>query len=80
MFGCDSVVVRKIVMIVKPVSITENDGISNSLDLHPNPTSGIITFNRTDICKVEVLDAMGRLLMTIENKHIIDLSKLNKGY
>jgi hypothetical protein len=80
MFGCDSVVVRKIVMIVKPVSITENDGISNSLDLHPNPTTGIITFNRTDIRKVEVLDAMGRLVMTIENKHIIDLSKLSQGH
>ena len=80
MFGCDSVVVHKIVMIVKPVSITENDGISNSLDLHPNPTTGIITFNRTDIKKAEVLDAIGRTIMAVENKHIIDLSKLNEGY
>ncbi len=80
MFGCDSVVVRKIVMIVKPVSITENDGISNSLDLHPNPTTGIITFNRMDIKKVEVLDAVGRMVMAVENKHIIDLSQLNEGY
>ena len=80
MFGCDSVVVCKIVMIVKPVSITENDSISNSLDLHPNPTTGIITFNRTDIRKVEVLDAVGRMIMAVENKHIIDLSKLNEGY
>ena len=63
----------------KNVSITNIDNLED-LDLYPNPTTGIITFNRTDIRKVEVLDAMGRLLMTIENKHIIDLSKLNEGY
>ena len=79
-FGCDSVVVHNITIIVDPVSITENSDISDNLDLYPNPTTGIITFNRTDIQKVEVLDAMGRLLMTIENKHIIDLSKLSQGY
>jgi len=79
-FGCDSVVVHNITIIVDPVSITENSDISDNLDLYPNPTTGIITFNRTDIKKVEVLDAMGRLLMTIENKHIIDLSKLSQGY
>ena len=79
-FGCDSVVVHNITIIVDPVSITENSDISDNLDLYPNPTTGIITFNRTDVMKVEVLDAMGRLLMTIENKHIIDLSKLSQGY
>ncbi len=61
------------------VAINDSEQLE-SLTLHPNPTTGIITFNRTDICKVEVLDAMGRLLMTIENKHIIDLSKLSQGY
>ena len=61
------------------VAITDNE-LSESLIFYPNPTSGIITFDRTDIQKVEIIDAMGRLLMTIENKHIIDLSKLNEGY
>ena len=62
-----------------PVAINDSKQLE-SLTLHPNPTSGIITFDRTDIQKVEIIDAMGRLLMTIENKHIIDLSKLNEGY
>jgi len=79
-FGCDSVVVHNITIIVDPVSITENSDISDNLDLYPNPTTGIITFNRTDIKKVEVLDAVGRMVMAVENKHIIDLSKLNEGY
>lgn len=80
MFGCDSVVVRYINIIVEPVSTTENGDISSNLNLYPNPTTGIITFNRTDIKKAEVLDAVGRTIMAVENKHIIDLSKLNEGY
>ena len=79
-FGCDSVVVHNITIIVDPVSITENSDISDNLDLYPNPTTGIITFNRTDIKNVEVLDAVGRMVMAVENKHIIDLSKLSQGY
>ena len=79
-FGCDSVVVRNITIIADPVSITENSDISENLDLYPNPTTGIIIFNRTDIKKVEVLDAVGRMVMAVENKHIIDLSKLSQGY
>ena len=79
-FGCDSVVVHNITIIADPVSITENSDISDNLDLYPNPTTGIITFNRMDIKKVEVLDAVGRMVMAVENKHIIDLSKLSQGY
>jgi len=61
-----------------PIAINDNE-VSETLIFYPNPTSNTITFNRTDILKVEVLDGMGRLLMDIENKHIIDLSKLSKG-
>ena len=56
---------------------------ANELDaliFYPNPTSGIITFNHTDIRKVEVMDAMGRMVATFENSNIIDLSNLSKGY
>ncbi len=62
-----------------PIAINDNE-VSETLIFYPNPTSNTITFNRTDILKVEVLDGMGRLLMDIENKHIIDLSKLSKGH
>ena len=62
-----------------PVAINDSKQLE-SLTLHPNPTTGIITFNRTDVMKVEVLDAVGRMVMAVENKHIIDLSKLSQGY
>ena len=58
----------------------ESRDILNELTFYPNPTSGIITFNRNDIMKVEVLDAMGRTLEVYENAYTIDISKLAKGY
>ena len=61
------------------VGIESRDMLSE-LTFYPNPTSGIITFNRMDIMKVEVLDAVGRTVAVYENAHIIDISKLTKGY
>lgn len=52
----------------------------DALTFHPNPTSGTITFNHADIRKVEVMDAMCRMVATFENSNIIDLSKLSNGY
>ena len=76
MVVCDSVLIAK---FERNVGISNIDNLED-LDLYPNPTTGIITFNRTDIKKVEVLDAVGRTIMAVENKHIINLSKLTKGY
>ena len=58
------------------------EGVSmlDELSLYPNPTSGTITFSSTDICKVEIMDAMGRMVEVYNNSYIIDLSKLRKGY
>ena len=50
------------------------------VELHPNPTSGIITLSRTDVMKVEVIDAVGKTIMVVANNHVLDLSKLTKGY
>ena len=61
------------------VGIESRDMLSE-LAFYPNPTSGIITFNRNDIMKVEVLDAMGRTVEVYENAYTIDISKLAKGY
>ena len=58
----------------------ESRDILSELAFYPNPTSGIITFNRSDIMKVEVLDAMGRTVEVYENAYTIDISKLAKGY
>ena len=61
------------------VGIESRDMLSE-LAFYPNPTSGIITFNRSDIMKVEVLDAMGKMVAVYENAYTIDISKLAKGY
>lgn len=52
----------------------------DALTFCPNPTSGTITFNCTDIRKVEVMDAMGRMVAEYIDSYVIDLSKLSKGH
>jgi len=74
---CDSVLIARFERNV--VGIESADALNN-LTFYPNPTSATITFNRTDIKKIEVLDAVGRTAAVYENSHIIDLSKLSKGY
>lgn len=49
------------------------------LTFYPNPTSGIITFSRTDLKRVEVMDIMGRTVAVFEHKYIIDLSVIKAG-
>ena len=68
-----------IAIFEESVGIESRDMLSE-LAFYPNPTSGIITFNRNDIMKVEVLDAMGRTVEVYENAYTIDISKLAKGY
>ena len=75
--GCDSIVT--LMLTIQAIGI-EGVDILSELTFYPNPTSGTITFNRTDINKVEVLDAVGRTVAVYENAHIIDISKLTKGY
>ena len=58
----------------------ESRDILSELTFYPNPTSGTITFNRTDITKIEVMDAMGKMVAEFENAYTIDISKLAKGY
>ena len=75
--GCDSIVT--LILTVKTIGI-ESANELDALTFYPNPTSGTITFNSTDIRKVEVMDAMGRMVAVYNDSYIIDLSKLSKGY
>ena len=75
--GCDSIVT--LIFTVETIGI-ETANMLDNLAFYPNPTNGIITFNHQDIQKVEVMDAMGRLVAVYENLYIVDLSKLSKGY
>ena len=60
------------------VGVEEAEELAN-LAFYPNPTEGTITFNNRDIKKIEVMDAVGRVVAVHKNSYIIDLSKLNKG-
>ena len=75
--GCDSIVT--LILTVETIGI-ETANMLDNLTFYPNPTNGIITFNHLDIQKVEVMDAMGRLVAVYENLYIVDISKLSKGY
>ena len=75
--GCDSIVT--LILTIQTIGIeTIND--LETITFYPNPTNGIITFNHTDIRKVEVMNGIGRIVATFEDCYIIDLSKLVKGY
>ena len=75
--GCDSVVT--LILTIEEIGI-ETANELDQLRLYPNPTNGTITFNTTDIRKVEVMDAVGRMVALYNDSYIIDLSKLSKGY
>ena len=75
--GCDSVVT--LILTIEEIGIETANGL-DQLSFYPNPTKGTITFNTTDIRKVEVMDAMGRIMAVYNDSYIIDLSKLSKGY
>ena len=75
--GCDSVVT--LILTIQTVGVETADELE-TLAFYPNPTNGTITFNRRDITKIEVMDAMGRIVAEFENSYVIDLSKLTKGY
>ena len=75
--GCDSIVT--LILTIQPIGIETADKL-DALTFYPNPTRGTITFNNTNIRKVEVMDGMGRVVATFEDSYVIDLSNLSKGY
>ena len=74
--GCDSIVTLMLTITTVGIDAANEP----ELTFYPNPTSGTITFNHTDIRKVEVLDGMGRMVAVFENSYRIDISQLAKGY
>jgi hypothetical protein len=50
-----------------------------SLKFYPNPTNGVVSFNRDDIQKVEVMDLNGKLLDVQEYSTSVDFSNLSSG-
>ena len=64
----------------EPITGVDNVDLLETLTFYPNPTSGTITFNRTDIRKVEVIDTWGREVAVYNDSYVIDISDLSKGY
>ncbi len=62
------------------IGIKDADEELETLALYPNPTTGMITLNRTDVQKIEVLDMMGRVVAVCENSNVVNITALTKGY
>jgi hypothetical protein len=66
-----------------PLSIYKIDNPKPSLNIYPNPTSGIVTIEVFAKTTVEILDSKGQIIETItceRKKTTIDLSKFPSGF
>ena len=74
--GCDSTTYLYVI-----VTQTGTDDIieSANLQIYPNPTTGFVNIVGSDVIRVEVLDAVGRMVMIVENSNTIDMSSLSTG-
>lgn len=77
--GCTTITT---VVVSSQVGIEEED--INALTVYPNPSTGIvfINTNMSDIENIQIIDASGRILMTILEFNTVieaDLSQLEKG-
>lgn len=75
--GCDSVETLHLTVTPAHSGINDADGIM--MALYPNPTSGLVKVVAEGIEKVEVYDATGRLVMTVCDSDVVDLSHMSTG-
>lgn len=61
---------------------TPNTGINGvenvTINMYPNPTTGILNINAEGVKEVAVVDIEGKVVMT-ENANVIDMTNLNNG-
>jgi hypothetical protein len=57
--------------------VTESS--ESSVNVWPNPTTGTLHIDATDINKVEIRNLLGQMVMTAGKIETIDLSCLEKG-
>ncbi len=75
--GCDSTVI--LYVTVTPVGIFDIQNSEFKTDVFPNPTNGVVTIASEEVTRVEVMDASGRKVLTVENSNRIDLSNMPSG-
>ena len=56
----------------------EENVVNQQVEIHPNPTTGLLTIKMTDFQSAEIIDLMGRKVAQ-SNDALIDLSKLPQG-
>lgn len=69
-------------MIKGHLADSPNAGINNvenvTINMYPNPTTGILNINAENVKEVAVIDVDGKVVMT-ENSNVIDMTNLNNG-
>ena len=60
-------------------SIGLNDLRDNEVLIYPNPTMDVINILSKNDIKIEVTNLLGEVILTIENKKVIDLSPFSNG-
>ncbi|MEM9544932.1 MAG: T9SS type A sorting domain-containing protein [Bacteroidota bacterium] len=64
---------------LQPITSTENTVIPK-FQLHPNPTTGIVTWNTADINKINILNNLGQTVRIVNNPgQNLDISELRNG-
>jgi hypothetical protein len=71
---CDSVVGLTLMVLD---GVTEND--VNSVQVWPNPTTGLIHINAEMPCDVEVRNVLGQIVLQAEKVETIEISSLENG-
>lgn len=64
------------------VTVGIDDSIQNEVQLYPNPSTGLVTFQLPQRALIDIFDSTGRLILTriIENTESLDLSHLSGFY
>ena len=61
------------------VGIPENEVSFDAVTIHPNPTNGFVRIEGITATEVQVYNAMGQRLKTVQNTNEIDMGYLPKG-
>ena len=77
--GCDSIVMLMLTMISGGHQGIENPEDDRTVSIYPNPTNGRFTINAEGLLSVDVIDNVGRLVVTFSDTNHFDLSRLPIG-
>ena len=77
--GCDSIVMLMLTMLNGGHENINNPEAVSVVNVYPNPTNGRFTINAEGLLSVDVIDNVGRLVVTFSDTNHFDLSRLPIG-